>query len=186
MPLSFSTPMPAASLMTNSEIPPENTTVESDEEKESVEEKEKENEKQEDQKEKEDSKEVPTNTPEAAAVIPNAKQPKENNNKRAKKKEKSNRLSRENWNNTIIKLGQTYKDPEKFWEKLQRLLGKPKIEIPYLINSNGDKVEYMEDQIELSTETWASTFQITDQENANIDKDTETEVSTSYNRMGKE
>ena len=92
--------------------------------------------------------------------------------------EEANRIQDENWRNKVIKLMEKYKnDIKKFWDSIRRLLGKSKVNIPYLINENGEKVEDQKEQVKLLTETWGKTFTITEEENQTFDQENENMVN---------
>ena len=97
--------------------------------------------------------------------------------------EEANRIQDENWKIKVINLLEKYKkDIKKFWDSIRRLLGKQKIEIPHLINENGQKIEEPKDQVKLLTKTWRKTFTISEEENRDYDKETENMVNIFINQ----
>ena len=94
----------------------------------------------------------------------------------------ANRMEREKWENDVMKLNENHKkDPIKFWEGIERMLGKEKPNVPYLIGPNGEKIEEEEEQIRILTNTWRKTFKISDEENRDFDINNENLVNNFIN-----
>ena len=97
--------------------------------------------------------------------------------------EEANRQRKENWEGKLVKLNRRYKENQtQFWEEYARLTGKSIINIPYLLNENGEKVEDKLEHMTLLTETWKNTFRITEDDNQNFDEVNERRVEEELNR----
>ena len=94
----------------------------------------------------------------------------------------ANRMENEKWENDVMKLNDKHKnDPIRFWEGIEKMLGKERPNIPYLIGPNGEKIEEEDDQIRLLTNTWGKTFKISDEENRDFDANNEELVNNFIN-----
>ena len=84
------------------------------------------------------------------------------------------RMYKENWENKVKNLNKEYKnEPVKYWENFKKLIGQKRIEIPYLIDNNGEKVYEPVEQLNLLTETWEKTFRISEEDNEEFDIENE-------------
>ena len=79
------------------------------------------------------------------------------------------RIYNEKWSTTIAQLQETYRDPQKFWAGIRRLMGGNKIITPYLVDTQGNKIFTENDKEGVLRDTWKNIFKIDPKDNQTFD-----------------
>ena len=83
-----------------------------------------------------------------------------------------NMLNTQKWNNIIDTLNNYGpKDSREFWRMIEGQIGKTKHEnLPYLVDSNGNKLYTDEEKEQAMRRQWQNVFRISDEENKTLIK----------------
>ena len=86
-----------------------------------------------------------------------------------------------NWEQLIQKTQNLYKEPKLFWNNIKRLMGGKTSDIPYLVNTLGDKIYNNKERAELFRNYWENIFKISPEENREFDINNEIRVNNFLN-----
>ena len=92
-------------------------------------------------------------------------------------REEALRMSKEYWEEKILKLNDLYGDPKKFWNKIKMYQGSTSVITPYIYNNNNQKIFENKEKIAAFTEEWKEVFKISEEENRNFDRENEEHVN---------
>ena len=86
------------------------------------------------------------------------------------------RIYNEKWSTTIAQLQETYRDPHKFWACIRRLMGGNNNIMPYLVDTQGNKIFTERDKEVLFRDIWKNIFKIDPRDNQTFDLNHESMV----------
>lgn len=86
-------------------------------------------------------------------------------------------LRTENWEQKILEVDATHKEPRTFWKNIKRLMGSNNTPTTYLIDANGTKIHKDKDKEHLFREYYREIYNIGENEQRQYCQDTDREVT---------